>query len=108
MYDYFYDNLKDIKKLSLKIQTKNIIVQDGEGLLNTNKIKINTDLLNKNILAIRYLNNKKLINKLLRDDYKISKNMSNAIKFNKDIHKLTNNDKMFIIKYKNIQIKIKI
>ena len=93
MYDYFYDTLKDNKKLSLKIPTKNIIVQDGEGLLNTNKIKINTDLLNKNILAIRYLNNKKLISKLLRDDYNISKNMSNAIKFNKDIHKLTNNEK---------------
>ena len=43
-----------MKKLSLKIPTKNIIVQEGEGLLlNTNKIKINTDLLNKNILSIR-------------------------------------------------------
>ena len=58
-----------------------------------NKIKINTDLLNKNILSIRYLTGKKLTNKLLKDDYKISKNMVNAIKFNKDIHKLSKNEK---------------
>ena len=35
----------------------------------------------------------KLSNKLLKDDYKISKRMVNAIKFNKDIHKLSNNEK---------------
>ena len=61
LYNYFYDALKNRRKLSLKIPTKNIITQDGEGLLNTNKIKINTDLLNKNILSIRYLTGKKLI-----------------------------------------------
>ena len=93
MYDYFHDTLKDNKKLSLKIPTKNIITQEGDGLSNTNKIKINTDLLNKNILSIRYLTGKKLTNKLLKDDYKISKNMTNAIKFNKDIHKLSKNEK---------------
>ena len=94
LYNYFHDTLKDNKKLSLKIPTKNIITQEGEGLLlNTNKIKINTDLLNKNILSVRYLTGKKLTNKLLRDDYKISKNMVTAVKFNKDIHKLSNNEK---------------
>ena len=94
LYNYFYDTLKDKKKLSLKIPTNKIISnQDGKGLLNTNKIKINTDLLNKNILSIRYLTGKKLTNKLLKDDYKISKNMVNAIKFNKDIHKLSNDEK---------------
>ena len=94
LYNYFYNTLKNKKKLSLKIPTKNIIdKQDGEGLLNTNKVKINTDLLNKNILSIRYLTGKKLTNKLLKDDYKISKNMVNAIKFNKDIHKLSKNEK---------------
>ena len=77
----------------IKIPTKNIITQEGDGLLKTNKIKINTDLLNKNILSVRYLTGKKLTNKLLRDDYKISKNMINAVKFNKDIHKLSNNEK---------------
>ena len=44
LYNYFYNTLKNKKKLSLKIPTKNIIDhQNGEGLLNTNKIKINTD-----------------------------------------------------------------
>ena len=93
LYNYFHDTLKEKKKLSLKIPTKNIITQEGEGLLNTNKIKINTDLLNKNILSIRYLTGKKLTNKLLKDDYKISRNMLTSIKFNKDINKLTNNEK---------------
>ena len=94
LYNYFYNTLKNKKKLSLKISTNNIIDhQNGEGLLNTNKIKINTDLLNKNVLSIRYLTGKKLTNKLLKDDYKISKNMVNAIKFNKDIHKLSKNEK---------------
>ena len=94
LYNYFYNTLKNKKKLSLKISTTNIIdQQNGEGLLKTNKIKINTDLLNKNILSIRYLTSKKLTNKLLKDDYEISKNMANAIKFNKDIHKLSKNEK---------------
>ena len=94
LYNYFYNTLKNKKKLSLKVPTKNIIDhQNGEGLLNTNKVKINTDLLNKIILSIRYLTGKKLTNKLLKDDYKISKNMVNAIKFNKDIHKLSKNEK---------------
>ena len=100
LYNHFYNTLKNKKKLSLKIPTTNIIdQQNGEGLLNTNKIKINTDLLNKNILSIRYLTGKKLTNKLLKDDYKISKNMVNAIKFNKDIHKLSKNEKRFIMKF---------
>ena len=94
LYNYFHNTLKNKRKLSLEIPTTNIIdQQSGEGLLNTNKIKINTDLLNKNILSIRYLTGKKLTNKLLKDDYKISKNMVNAIKFNKDIHKLSKNEK---------------
>ena len=102
MYDYFYDTLQEEKKLSLRIPTKNIIKQDGGKILNTNKIKLDTDLLNKNIISIRYLTGKKLTNKSLKDDYKISKNMVNAIKFNKDIHKLSKNEKMFIMNYRNI------
>ena len=104
LYNYFYDTLKNKKKLSLKIPTKNIIKQEGQGVLNTNKIKINTELLNKNILSIRYITGKKLNNKLLKDDYKISKNMVNTIKFNKDIHKLSKNEKNVyyeILKYLN-------
>ena len=95
MYDYFYHTLQEEKKLSLKIPTRNIIKQEGGEILNTNKIKLNTDLLNKNILSISYLTGKKLSNKSLKDDYKISKNMVNAIKFNKDIHKLSKNEKNF-------------
>ena len=93
LYNYFHDTLKEKKKLSLKIQTRNIDIQEGEGLLNTNKFKVNTDLLSKNILSIRYLTGKILTNKLLKDNYKISKNMVNAIKFNKNVHKLSKNEK---------------
>ena len=94
LYNYFHDTLKDKKKLSLKIPINKIISnQDGKGLFKTNKININTDLLNKNILSIRHLTGEKLTNKLLKDDYKISKNMVNAIKSNKDIHKLSKNEK---------------
>ena len=105
LFNHFKDNLSEREKLTHKIPIKNIIdQQDGEGLFKTNKIKINTDLLNKNILSIRYLTGKKLTNKSLKDDYKISKNMVNAIKFNKDIHKLSKNEKNVyyeILKYLN-------
>ena len=93
LYNYFYNTLRDKKKITHKISIKNILNQDGNGLFKTNKVKINTDLLNKNILSIRYLTGKKLTNKSLKDDYKISKNMVNAIKFNKDLHKLSKNEK---------------
>ena len=94
LFNYFRNNLSEQKKLTHKIPINKIISnQDGNGLFKTNKIKINTDLLNKNILSIRYLTGKKLTNKLLKDDYKISKSMVNAIKFNKDIHKLSKNEK---------------
>ena len=53
---------------------------------------INDKDLNKGILGVRYLNNRKLANDLLKHDYKISKNMVNAIKFNKDLHKLSKNE----------------
>ena len=38
------------------------------------------------------MNNRKLTNNLLKRDYEISKNMVNAIKFNKDLHKLSKNE----------------
>ena len=57
-----------------------------------NNIMINNKDLNKGISRVRYLNNRKLKNNLLKNDYKISKNMVNAIKFNKDIHKLSKNE----------------
>ena len=64
-----------------------IAKQTGEG-----NIKINHKDLDKGILRVRYSNNRKLTNNLLKDDYKISKRMVNAIKFYKDIHKLSNNE----------------
>ena len=66
------------------------MILKGEGFYNNN-IKIKD--LDKGILRVRYSNNRKLTNKLLKDDYKISKRMVNAIKFNKDIHKLSSNEK---------------
>ena len=45
------------------------------------------------MLSIRYLTSKKLTNKLLKDDYKISKNTDDAIKFNKNIYNLSKNEK---------------
>ena len=49
-----------------------------------NNIKINNKDLYKGILRIRYSNNRKITNKLLGNE---------AIKFNKDIHKLSSNEK---------------
>ena len=69
-----------------------IVNQTGQSI-NNNNIKINNKDLDKGILRIRYSNNRKLTKNLLKDDYKISKRMVNAIKFNKDIHKLSNNEK---------------
>ena len=109
LFQYFDNTLRDKKKLNLKFELhkrdniplipENIDdeddnsitpVQDGGSL---NNIKIDENALNKNILKIRYLNGRKLNNKLLKHDYKITKNMKEAIKFNKNIHKLSQNEK---------------
>ena len=57
-----------------------------------NNIIINDKDLNKGILRVRYLNNRKLTNNLLKYDYKISEKMKKAIKFNKDLYKLSKNE----------------
>ena len=57
-----------------------------------NNIIINDKDLNKGILRVRYLNNRKLTNNLLKHDYKISEKMKKAIKYNKDLHKLSKNE----------------
>ena len=116
LFQYFDNNLRNKKKLNVKFKLyysddiplipeniednvnededddNNSItpVQDGGSL---NNIKIDENALNKNILKIRYLNGRKLNNKLLKDDYKISNKMKEAIKFNKNIHKLSQNEK---------------
>ena len=76
----------------LKDNLSKTIIQNitGEGY---NKIKIDQDLLKKNILKVRYIsNNRKIHNDLLKDDYKISNNMKNAILKNKNINKLSKNE----------------
>ena len=82
-----------------KTITKSIF---GEGY---NKIKIDQDMLKKNILKVRYIsNNRKVHNNLLKDDYKISDNMKNAILKNKNINKLSKDEYAVynaLQKYKN-------
>ena len=122
LFKYFDDNIRNLKKLNYELyfngndklyNRENILmepndttrdididtlsnlnivpIQEGKGILNN--IKIDENSLNKNILKIRYLNGRKLNNKLLKHDYKISKNMKDAIKFNKNVHKLSSNEK---------------
>ena len=85
--------LSEILEDSDNVDNDNSIVpieQQGQGL---NNIKIDENALSKNILKIRYLNGRKLNNQLLKLDYKITKNMKDAIKFDKNIHKLSTNEK---------------
>ena len=76
----------------LKDNLSKTIIQNitGEGY---NKIKIDQDLLKKNISKVRYIsNNRKIHNDLLKNDYQISDNMKNAILKNKNINKLSKNE----------------
>ena len=87
LYNHFHTTLSENNKAYHIIPIdKN--EQTGSSI---NNIIINDKDLNKGILRVRYLNNRKLTNNLLKHDYKISKNMINAIKFNKDLHKLSFN-----------------
>ena len=116
LFQYFDNNIRDKKKLNLKfelhkqdniplipenIEDDDVEVDDDDSIVpvqqggTLNNIKIDENSLNKNILKIRYLNGRKLNKKLLKHDYKISKNMKEAIKFNKNIHKLSQNEKIF-------------
>ena len=88
LYNHFHTSLSEKNKLYHKIPTQEEY-QEGSSI---NNIIINNKDLNKGILRIRYLNNRKLTNNLLKHDYKISKNMVNTIKYNKDLHKLSKNE----------------
>ena len=89
LYNHFHTSLSERNKLYHKIPT----YQDEQiGGSSINNIIINNKDLNNGILRVRYLNNRKLTNNLLKHDYKISKNMVNAIRFNKDLHKLSKNE----------------
>ena len=88
LYNHFHTTLSENNKAYHIIPIdKN--EQTGSSI---NNIIINDKDLNKGILRVRYLNNRKLTNNLLKHDYKISENMVNAIKFNKDLHKLSKNE----------------
>ena len=98
------DIKKDVKSKSLPSSSKKSLIPKlkdnisktvvksilGDGY---NKIKIDQDLLKKNILKVRYIsNNRKIHNDLLKEDYQISDNMKNAILKNKNITKLSKNE----------------
>ena len=89
LYDHFHTSLSERNRLYHKIPTYQDNEQTGSSI---NNIIINGKDLNNGILRVRYLNNRKLTNNLLKHDYKISEKMKKAIKFNKDIHKLSKNE----------------
>ena len=89
LYNHFHTSLSESNKLYHKIPTYQEDEQTGSSI---NNIIINDKDLNNGILRVRYLNNRKLTNNLLKHDYKISRNMINAIKYNKNIHKLSKNE----------------
>ena len=94
---------------TLKENISKTIIQkiSGQGY---NKIKIDQDLLKKNILKVRYIsNNRKVHNDLLKNDYQISNNMKNAILKNKNINKLSKDEYDVynaLQKYKNNELQL--
>ena len=88
LYNHFHTTLSENNKAYHIIP----IEKNEQTGSSVNNIIINDKDLNNGILRIRYLNNRKLTNNVLKHDYKISKKMVNAIKFNKDIHKLSKNE----------------
>ena len=90
LYNHFHTTLSENNKAYHIIPIEKKDEQVGSSI---NNIIINDKDLNKGILRIRYLNNRKLTNNLLKHDYKISKKMVDAIKFNLiDLHKLSKNE----------------
>ena len=89
IFNYFNNSLTNLKSKNKKIPVN--YNDDGKMIIEGGNIQIKD--LDKGILRVRYSNNRKLTNNLLKDDYKISKRMVNAIKFNKDVHKLSSNEK---------------
>ena len=86
LYNHFHTSLSENNRLYHKIPTSKEEEQTG----GSSNIIIKD--LDKGILRVRYLNNRKLTNEVLKHDYKISKNMVNAIRYNKDIRKLSKNE----------------
>ena len=89
--------IKEIGKKFIKNVT-------GQGVDEYKMIKIDKDVLKKNILKIRYNNGRKLNNKYLHDDMFISNKMKNVILKNININKLSKNEYhvyTLLTKYKN-------
>ena len=96
--NHFNNSLTNFKSKNKKTPVN--YNDDGKMLLKGGRnIKIKD--LDKGILRVRYVNNRKLTNKLLKDDYKISKRMVNAIKFSKDFINYLPMKKTFIMNCKN-------
>ena len=76
LYNHFHTTLSENNKAYHIIP----IEKNEQTSCSVNNIIINDKDLNDGILRVRYLNNRKLSNNLLKHDYKISKNMVNAIK----------------------------
>ena len=90
LYNHFNNSLTNLKFKNKKVPVN--YNDDGKMIMKGGG-NIQIKDLDKGILRVRYSNNIKLTSKLLKDDYKISKRMVDAIKFNKDIHKLSPNEK---------------
>ena len=88
LYNYVHATLSENKKAFHIIS----IEENEQTGSSVNNIIINNKDLNKGILRVRYLNNRKLTNNLSKHDYKISEKIKKAIKSNKDIHKLSKNE----------------
>ena len=72
---------------------KKIVKTITDQRLDFYKIKIDPNLLKKNIFKVRYINsNRRVNNKFLKEDYQISNNMKNAILKNTGLNKLSKND----------------
>ena len=83
-------SLKD--KLKSDVSKTIVRALSGERL-HFNRIKIDENLLEKNISKVRYINsNRRVNNKFLKEDYQISNNMKNAILKNTNLNKLTKNE----------------
>ena len=89
LYIHFHASLSENNKAYHIIPIDKKDEQTGSSI---NNITINDKDLNNGILRVRYINNRKLSNKLLKHDYNISKKMVNALKFNKDLYKLSKNE----------------
>ena len=80
LYNHFHTTLSENNKAYHIIP----IEKNEQTGSSVNNAMINDKDLNKGILRVRYLNNRKLTNNLLKHDYKINERMKKAIKFNKD------------------------